>query len=133
MLKHIAADCYDEVRYEESVAFYNKEYDSVSEVIHKKADRVVVGTLMTFFSDDFDRGTMEKFIMLVSGMLWAMDHGGIDDDDPEDLAYNVWDVLKDFSTGDYDDLFTPEDLVLVKRDIKRIYDYFDEHPSLKGD
>ena len=66
-------------------------------------------------------------------MLWAIEHGGISDEDPVDLAYNTWLALKDFSTGNYDDLFTPEDLVLVKQDIKTLYDYFDEHPLLKGD
>ena len=134
MLKHIEASCYDEVKYEESKNYYKREYDRICrESGPRPADKAVVGTLMTFYAEEFDEETMEKFIMLVSGMLWAIEHGGIADDDPVDLAYNTWLVLKDFSTGDYDDLFTPEDLVLVKRDVKTLYDYFDAHPSLKCD
>ena len=35
-----------------------------------------------------------------------------------------------FESGEYDDLFTPEDLVLLKKDIKKIKDYLSEHPEL---
>lgn len=30
-------------------------------------------------------------------------------------------------------MFTSEDFVLVKNDVKTLYDYFDKHPALKGD
>ena len=135
MLKHIEASCYDEDKYDAQKAFYTDKYDRVCARNREPEtpDKTVKGTLMTFYPEDFDEEGMDKFIMLVSGMLWAIEHGGIADDDPEDLAYNTWLALKDFSTGNYDDLFTPEDLVLVKQDIKTLYDYFDEHPLLKGD
>ena len=135
MLKHIEASCYNEDKYEAQKAFYVISYDRVcyENEEPETPDKTVRGTLMTFYPEDFDEEGMDKFIMLVSGMLWAIEHGGIADDDPEDLAYNVWLALKDFSTGNYDDLFTPEDLILVKQDVKTLYDYFDKHPLLKGD
>lgn len=135
MLKHIEASCYDEDKYEAQKAFYVRSYDRVcyENEEPETPDKTVRGTLMTFYPEDFDEEGMDKFIMLVSGMLWAIEHGGIADDDPEDLAYNVWLALKDFSTGNYDDLFTPEDLILVKQDVKTLYDYFDKHPLLKDD
>ena len=135
MLKHIGA-CYDDgENYETGKVFYTDEYDRVlrENAQEEAPDKTVRGTLMTFYAEEFDEETMEKLIMLISGMLWAIEHGGIADDDPESLAYNVWLAIKDFSTGDYDDLFTPEDLVLVKQDIRTLLDYFDAHPSLKGE
>lgn len=134
MLKHIEASCYDEEKYEAQKAYFTNDYNRICrENDPETPDKTVKGTLMTFYPEDFDEEGMDKFIMLVSGMLWAIEHGGIFDEDPVDLAYNTWLALKDFSTGNYDDLFTPEDLVLVKQDIKTLYDYFDEHPLLKGD
>ncbi len=135
MLKHIEASCYDEEGYEKIKDYYTKEYDRVctENKSPEPADKTVRGTLMTFYPEDFDEEGMDKLIMLISGMQWAIANGGIADDDPESLAYNVWYAIEDFSTGNYDDLFTPEDLKLVKQDIKLLYDYFDENPSLKGD
>lgn len=112
--------------------FYTEYYDQIHRIC-KNADKCVRGAIALHFSEDFDEETMDKFIMLVSGMLWAIEHGGIEDDDPESLAYNAWSALEDFSTGNYDDLFTQEDFVLIKQDAKRLYDYFEEHPALKGD
>lgn len=135
MLKRIKAWCDDGDTYEKGKAFYIDSYNDVCKYnsTPEPPDKTVRGTLMTFYPEDFDEEGMDKFIMLVSGMLWAIEHGGIADDDPEDLAYNVWLALKDFSTGNYDDLFTPEDLILVKQDVKTLYNYFDKHPLLKGD
>lgn len=135
MLKHIEPSCYDEEKYKQQKEMYFSDYDRICRQNGEPEppDKTVRGTLMTFYPEDFDEETMDKFIMLVSGMLWAIKHGGVADDDPESLAYNVWDALKDFSTGNYDDLFTPEDLVLIKKDVATLYDYFDKHPALKGD
>ena len=135
MLKHIGAWCDDGDNYEKVKAFYTDNYNRVYRVNNQAEapDKTVKKTIMTFHAEDFDEETMDKLIMLISGMLWAIEHGGIADDDPKDLAYNVWLAIKDFSTGDYDDLFTPEDLALVKQDIRTLLDYFDAHPSLKGE
>ncbi len=132
MLKHIESSCYDEEKYEAQKAFYVRHYDQISKIC-ESADKTVRGVIALYFPEDFDEEGMDKLVLLISGMLWAIEHGGIADDDPENLAYNVWFALEDFSTGDYDDLFTPEDLVLLKQDVKTLYDYFDKHPSLKGD
>lgn len=132
MLNHIEASCYDEDKYGAQKSFYFRHYDEMHE-LRDKADECIRCSVAFYFPEDFDEEGMDKFIILVSGMLWAIEHGGVEDDDPKDLAYNVWLALEDFSTGSYDDLFTPEDLVLVKQDVKTLYDYFDEHPLLKGD
>ena len=142
MLKRIEAWSDDGDSYEIGKKFYQSVYDSIDAEVryvgsktphHRNPDERVMGAIALHFPEDFDEEGMDKFIMLVSGMLWAIEHGGIADDDPEDLAYNTWLALKDFSTGNYDDLFIPEDLVLVKQDVKTLYDYFDKHPLLKDD
>lgn len=133
MLKHIEPSCYDEDKYEAAKRFYERDYINLYKRGGHAADDCVRSATVMYNSEDFDEEGMDKFIILVSGMLWAIEQGGIADDDPVSLAYNVWDALKDFSTGNYDDLFTPEDLVLIKKDVKTLYDYFDKHPALKGD
>ena len=75
---------------------------------------------------------MDYLVMLVAGMLFCIENGGIADDDPVDLAYNTWLAIQDFNTGEFDDLFRPDDLEELKADIKKIMDYFDQHPKLKG-
>ena len=142
MLNRIKAWSDDGDTYETGKKFYQTAYNNIDSEVkyvgsktphHRSPDERVKGAIMLHFSEDFDEEGMDKFIMLVSGMLWAIEHDGIADDDPESLAYNTWLALKDFSTGNYDDLFTPEDLILVKQDVKTLYDYFDKHPLLKGD
>lgn len=142
MLKHIEPSCYDEEKYEATKKWYQHYFEHIEPVVHyaghdtptrRAPGQRVRGAILLYFPEDVDDEGMDKFIVLVAGMLWAIDNGGISDDDPADIAYNTWDVLKDFSTGNYDDLFTPEDLVLIKKDVATLYDYFDKHPALKGD
>jgi hypothetical protein len=132
MLNHIALSGYDDDKYEATKEYYIKKYNRYS-APGKPADKTVRNYIMTFKEEEFDEETMDKLLMLITGMLWTIERGGIADDDPEHLAYNAWYALKDFSTGEFDDLFTPEDLILIKQDVKTLFDYFDEHPSLKGD
>ena len=47
---------------------------------------------------------------MVMGLLFEIEHGDVD----PDLAYTAaWDI-RDFETGNYDDLFTLEDLAGIK-------------------
>lgn len=85
-----------------------------------------------YYEIELDENEMDLFFLFISGVLWAINNGGIPDDDPSDLAYNAWLVLNEFATGEFDDLFTPEDLVLIKKDLEKVFAYYDEHPTLKG-
>jgi len=73
-----------------------------------------------------DENGMEKFVAMICGMLFMIENGEVD----ADQAYGTNYDINDFETGEYDDLFTPEDLVLIKADIKIIKDYLNEHPEL---
>lgn len=75
---------------------------------------------------DMDENAMEKFVLMITGMLFQIDKGVVE----ADLAYGTNYDINDFKTGEYDDLFTPEDLKLLKADIKTIEDYLSKHPEL---
>lgn len=62
---------------------------------------------------------MEKFYLILSGMLWQMEKGEVD---PE-LAYEASLDLEDFNTGEYDYLIPENEIDLVKQDAKIVYDY----------
>lgn len=72
-----------------------------------------------------DENGMDKFVAMLAGMLFMIEH----DDVESDQAYGTnWDI-NDFESGEYDDLFTPEDLELIKADIKIIKDYLSKYPE----
>lgn len=78
------------------------------------------------FDTSMDENGMDKFVAMLAGMLFMIEH----DDVESDQAYGTnWDI-NDFESGEYDDLFTPEDLKLIKSDIKTIKDYLSKHPEL---
>ena len=81
------------------------------------------------FDTMMDENGMDKFVAMLAGMLFMMEH----DDVESDQAFGTnWDI-NDFETGKYDDLFTDDDLRLIKTDIKKIKDYLANHPELLED
>ena len=84
-----------------------------------------------YFGIDYlmDENGMDKFVAMLAGMLFMIEH----DDVESDQAFGTnWDI-NDFESGEYDDLFTTEDLRLIKADIKTIKDYLADHPELLED
>ena len=72
---------------------------------------------------------MNKFVAMLLGMLFMIQH----DDVESDQAYGTNLDIQDFETGEYDDLFTPEDLALIRKDIEIIKAYLSQHPELLTD
>lgn len=137
MLKPIKCDCYGEETYKSLKKYFYQKFDiDKSAITEEKAKCVVsasvVSAIFRLFTDELDECGMDRFVLLLSGMLWAMENGGISDDDPDNLAYNAWFTLNEFKSGKFDDLFIPEDLVLIKKDLEKVFAYYDEHPALKG-
>ena len=62
---------------------------------------------------------MDKSVGMICGMLFMIEHGEVD----EPIAYNAAYDIADFETGEYDDLFTPEDLEMLKQDIQKVKEY----------
>ena len=76
-----------------------------------------------------DENGMEKLVAMIAGMLFMIEHNDVE----ADQAYGTNYDISDFETGEYDDLFTPEDLELIRKDIKVIKDYLKQHPELLED
>ena len=76
-----------------------------------------------------DENGMDKFVAMLSGMLFMIEHNDVE----SDQAFGtMWDI-NDFESGQYDDLFTAKDLTIIKADIKKIKDYLSEHQELLED
>lgn len=69
---------------------------------------------------------MDKFVAMLVGMLFMIEHNDVE----ADQAYGTNLDIQDFETGEYNDLFTPEDLVLIHKDIETVKTYLSKHPEL---
>lgn len=125
MLQRIKLSDYPECDYTEAKKFYFSYFErflkdgcSILQCVN--------GAYYYHFEDDMNENGMEKFCLMLAGMLFMIEHNGVE----IDQAYGTkWDIL-DFETGNYDDLFTDEDLILIKADIKVINDYLAKRPEL---
>lgn len=91
-----------------------------------------ITSVNTFLEQNYyymDENGMEKFVAMISGMLFEIEHDEVE----KDQAYGTNKDIQFFETGEYDDLFTPEDLELIRKDIKGIKDYLASHPELLED
>ena len=84
----------------------------------------VNGTFYHGWDVTMDKNGMEKFIGMIAGMLFEMEQGEVD---PELAFGTAWDI-RDFETGNYDDLFVPSDLAALKADIEKVKTYYVDHP-----
>ena len=73
-----------------------------------------------------DENGMDKFVAMLVGMLFMIEHNDVE----TDQAYGTNLDIMDFETGEYDDLFTIEDLALIHDDITIIKAYLSNHPEL---
>ena len=78
------------------------------------------------FSTQMDENGMDKFVFMVSGTLLEIRKNDLD----PNLIYGTMYDIRDFQTGEYDDLFTEEDLVEIRKDIAIIEEYAATHPEL---
>ncbi len=76
-----------------------------------------------------DENGMDKFVAMLAGMLFMIENNDVE----PYQAYGTYYDIKDFETGDYDDLFTAEDLILIKNDISKIKAYIEKNPKLLED
>ena len=78
------------------------------------------------FDHSMNENGMDKFVAMLCGMLFMIEHNDVEPDQAYGTNYDI----KDFESGEYDELFTPKDLKLIKEDIKIIKDYLSKHPKL---
>ena len=115
--------CDREFAYSEAKEYY------LEDLMHRKKETSAIGCvnwLMEDYSQRMDANGMEKFIIVLASMLFMIDNGSVD----PDTAYGAkWDIL-DFETGEYDHLFTPEDLMQIRKDVQTINHFLDANPEL---
>lgn len=76
-----------------------------------------------------NKNGMDKMVAMIAGMLFMIEHNDVE----SDQAWGTNCDIKDFETGEYDNLFTKEDLKLIKLDIEIIKEYLSKHPELLKD
>lgn len=81
------------------------------------------------FDTSMDENGMDKFVAMLAGMLFMIEHNDVE----SDQAFGTNLDIGDFETGEYDDLFTAEDLILIRTDIQTVKDYLAQHPELLKD
>lgn len=109
---------------------FRKHTDAI--ISNEKGRTPVIGvnaSLAMFYDDMIDENGMDRVAVIVIAFIYEMERNDID----PDLAYAVNWHIEDFEAGDHDDLFTTDDLKLLKADIKRIKDYLAKHPELIAD
>lgn len=127
-LQRIAPDMYDECGYGETKEMFTDDFKR----FYSEGCTVLQSVNGTYYhgcDTIMDENGMDKFIAMIAGMLFMIEHNEVETDQAYGTNYDI----NDFETGEYDDLFTPEDLILIKADIKVIKDYLKEHPELLED
>lgn len=127
-LQRIPMDDYPECGYADVKSHYNRSFKQyVDEGCTVR--QAVSGQYYYGIDYLMDENGMDKFVAMLAGMLFMIEH----DDVEADQAFGTnWDI-NDFESGEYDDLFTAEDLRLIKADIKIIKEYLSKHPELLED
>lgn len=90
------------------------------------ATQSVYSTYYYMYEHHMNQNGMRKLIAMVLGMLFMIEHNDVE----PDQAYSTMLDIRDFETGEYDDLFDEEDLRLLKADIQIVKDYVAKHPEL---
>ena len=112
---------------------YMETKECYREELNRKKQETSVAGAVNWLMEDYDQSMnangMEKFVIMLASMLFMIENDIVD----SDTAYGTkWDIL-DFETGDYDHLFTTEDLTCIKEDVKIINRYLGEHPHFLDD
>ncbi|MBQ2942605.1 MAG: hypothetical protein IJD97_10265 [Clostridia bacterium] len=124
---------YDYISIKKYSGFSFEDYEEMMEELRTPFTtfNVVKTAYHEDWEDDMNEHGMTKFALVLSGLLYMIEKNEVH----RKHAFEVlWDIL-DFETGEYDDLFTPEDLKLIKADVKKVMDfinkkYLKENPDL---
>lgn len=97
----------------------NDDYQAINHLLDLYPDATCVNAVYENFNDLDDimlQYGMEKFCHLLISAVYLAEHGANDDD----IFYSLSIDFKDIDTGDYDYLFSKEDLELIKKDMEYI-------------
>lgn len=94
------------------------DVDSCSEAINH--------VIFNMVDDEMNENGMAKAVNNIVSVLYLINHNVLDDV----ICYEAHFDIMDIETGNYNDMFTPKDLELLKNDIKIVNDFFIKHPEL---
>ena len=128
-LEKIPVDMYDELNYTDNKEMFFETFDKY---LNGPFDCTPIQAVNSAYYHDFDElmyeNGMDKFIAMISGMLYMIKHNNVDDA----IAYVMNFDIETFKMGKYNEFFTQNDLKLVNDDIKIIKDYLAQYPELLG-
>jgi len=114
----------------------NCDYETYKKIIflffnemHREGCTVIESVNGTYYhkiDTTMDENGMDKFTAMLFGMLFMIENNEVEADQACGTYYDI----VDFETGEYDDLFTADDLILIKKDIEVIKNYIAKHPEL---
>ena len=110
-------------RYETLKPYFNGKTDILNEPNERTVVDAVDISMDYFFEGYIEENGMKRVVLVILAFLYEMEHNEID----PDLAYAVEWHIEDFEDGDYESLFTKEDLKLLKEDITKIKAFLDEY------
>ena len=123
------SDVLQKIPYDKEFTYTETKEYYLEELNRRKQETSVVGCVNWLMEDCYqsmNANGMEKFVIMLASMLFMMENGNVD----PDTAYGVkWDIL-DFETGNYDHLFSTEDLSHINEDVKTVNHYLGEHSKL---
>ena len=99
--------------------YFKSKTDGLNNLKEYSLEKVIDISMNYFFEEEMEENGMDKLVLFINAFLYAMEHGEVD----PNLAQELEQYIKDFETGEYDDLFTKEDLSLIRADIETIKPY----------
>ena len=109
---------YDEIK-QDALDSYSRSYSAIDEEDELKHCKIAVVTKLFWEDDCVEEYGMTLLVLVISAMLFCMKKQAVY---PE-LLENVKDYIAYFDTGEYDELFEPDDLKDIKADIAIIKAY----------
>lgn len=85
--------------------------------------------IQNYFVDEMLQNGMDKAVNNIVVALFLIEHKQLHNELDAILLYDAYLDMLDLDTGKYDDLFTKDDLKLLKEDIAVLKEFFEKHPK----
>lgn len=103
--------------------YFNNKTDGLNRTYEGTLTDAVNISMDFFFEGYVEENGMKRVVLVILAFLYEMEHDEID----PDLAYAVEWHIEDFEDGNYESLFTEEDLKYLKEDITKIKVFLKEY------
>ena len=114
---------------------FNKEFETneMENIMKWNPNAPAITAILTnihdYFESEMNENGLEKLAMMMIGTLFMIQHNDVH----HDWIYGTLYDIREFESGNYDDLVLPEDMSAMKKDIAMIKAYAQAHPELWDD